>query len=411
MALIVQKYGGTSVSDTERIKSVAARIVETKNKGNEVIVVVSALGKTTDMLKSMAFDLNTAPQERELDVLLSTGEQVSSALLAMAIQSMGVEAVSFSGAQVGIVTDATHTKAKIKDIKTERLEQALSESKIVIVSGFQGVTGNNDITTLGRGGSDTTAVALAAKLGADVCEIFTDVEGVYTADPNIVSDAAKLGEVSYDEMLEIAANGSKVLQLRSVEWARRYGVVMHVRSSFSGKNGTVVKEGDSSMEKAVISSIAHNIGEAKITISGVPDKPGIAAAVFGALADAHINVDMILQNVSEKGFTDISFTTEQGDLKAAKNAVEKVVDKLDANGYDVDTDIAKVALIGAGMKSYPGVAATMFKVLSENDINIDMISTSSIKIACVIREKDVKKAVQALHKVFGLSKSETKTTT
>ncbi len=400
MTLIVQKYGGTSVGDTELIKKVAARIVETKKAGNDVIAVVSALGKTTDMLKDMAHAINTNPPEREMDALLSTGEQVSSALLAMAISSMGINAVSFTGAQIGIVTDNAHTKAKIVDIKTQRVKCELDKGNIVIATGFQGISLDNDITTLGRGGSDTTAVALAAKLKADVCEIYTDVDGIYTADPNLVKDARKLTEISYEEMLEAAASGSNVLQLRSVEWARRYGVVLHVRSSFSANDGTLVKEEDASMEKAIISSIAHTKGEAKITILGVADKPGIAALVFGALAQCNVNVDMILQNVSEKGFTDISFTVEKDDLNNATSVIEDIVGRLEAKGYDVDTSIAKLSLIGAGMKSHPGIAATMFKVLADNGINIDMISTSSIKIACVIREKEVKKAVNALHKAF-----------
>ena len=405
MSLIVQKYGGASVGDTALIKKVAARIVKTKNKGNNVIAVVSALGNTTDELKQKAFSLNPDPPEREMDALLSTGEQVSSALLAIAISKLGVEAVSFTGAQVGILTDGAHTKAKIVDIKTERLQKELAKGNIVIVTGFQGVTLDNDITTLGRGGSDTTAVALAAKLGAKTCEIYTDVDGVYTADPNLVGSARKLKAISYEEMLEAAVSGSKVLQLRSVEYARRYNVKLHVRSSFSDNNGTLVKEADSSMEKAIISSISHSIGEAKITLSGVPDKPGIAALVFGSLAKRNVNVDMILQNVSEKGSTDISFTVEEDDLRNAGNVMKEVVKELKAKGYDIDTDIAKVSLIGAGMKSHPGVAATMFKVLADNRINIDMISTSSIKVSCVIRAGQVKKAVNALHKVFGLEKS------
>lgn len=408
MALIVQKYGGTSVSDTDLIKKVAARVVKTKREGHDVIAVVSALGKTTDLLKDMAFNLNPSPPEREMDALLSTGEQVSSALLAMAISSLGIKAVSFTGSQVGILTDNSHTKARIVDVKTERIKKELNDGNIVIVTGFQGVSLDNNITTLGRGGSDTTAVALAAKLKADVCEILTDVDGVYTADPNLVPAARKLKEISYEEMLEAAANGSKVLQLRAVEWARRYNVTLHVRSSFSTKNGTLIKEEDDSMEQAMISSISHNIGDVKVTIASVPDKPGIAAAVFGNLADKNINVDMILQNVSEKGFTDISFTVEKDDLAITSEVMKDIVKVLKAKGYDLDTDIAKISLIGAGMRSHPGVAATMFRVLAENKINIDMISTSSIKISCVIRQKEVKKAVNALHKAFALDKSKAK---
>lgn len=404
MALVVQKYGGTSVGDTDLIKKVAARIVETKNKGNDVLAIVSALGKSTDELKEKALAINPNPPKREMDALLSTGEQVSSALLAMAISSLGINAVSFTGSQVGILTDNAHTKAKIMDIKTDRIQKELDKGNVVIVTGFQGVTVDNDITTLGRGGSDTTAVALAARLNANLCEIYTDVDGVYTADPNLVPDARKLKTISYEEMLEASSSGSKVLQLRSVEYARRYNVKLHVRSSFSDNEGTLVKEEDSSMEKAIISSIAHNIGEAKVTLSGVPDKPGIAALVFGSLAKQNVNVDMILQNVSEKGFTDISFTVEKDDLNSASTVMEKVVKELAAKGYDIDTEIAKISLIGAGMKSHLGVAAKMFKVLADNNINIDMISTSSIKISCVIRAKEVEKAVNALHKAFKLGR-------
>jgi len=402
LGIIVQKYGGSSVANAERIKNVAKRVVETKNQGNSVVVVVSALGDTTDDLLKMAYEITPSPPERELDMLLATGEQVSVALLGMAIYSLGCEAISFTGQQVGIVTDAAHTKAKILDIRSKRIMEEIKKDKIVIVAGFQGVTIDNDITTLGRGGSDTTAVALAAKLKADICEIYTDVDGVYTADPRIVPDAKKIDEISFDEMLEMAATGAKVLQVRSVEFGQNYGVCIHVRSSFSEEPGTLIKEANKVMEKAVIRGVTHDIDEAKITILGVPDKPGIAARVFRALSDANANVDMIIQNVSEKGFTDISFTVAKDDLIKAKNVVDKIVVELGARGSLCDENIAKISLIGAGMITHPGVAADMFSVLAENNINIEMISTSSIKISCVIDEKDVGVAVKALHDKFGL---------
>ncbi len=402
MGIIVQKYGGSSVADIERIKDVAKRIVKTKNQGNSVVVVVSALGDTTDNLLEMAYKMTSLPPERELDMLLATGEQVSVALLSMAIHSLGHEAISFTGQQVGIVTDAVHTKAKILDIHSERILSAIEEGKIVIVAGFQGVTGDNDITTLGRGGSDTTAVALAAKLKADICEIYTDVDGVYTADPHIAPSASKIAEISFDEMLEMAATGAKVLQARSVEFGRNHGVAIHVRSSFSDEPGTLIEEAGKIMEKAIISGVTHDVDEAKITILGVPDRPGIAAKVFRTLADANVNVDMIIQNVSEKGCADISFTVVKDDLDRAKDVVDKITVELKARGSTCDEGIAKISLIGAGMKTHPGVAADMFSVLAENNINIEMISTSSIKISCVISEKDVESAVKALHEKFGL---------
>jgi len=402
LGIIVQKYGGSSIANAERIKNVAKRIVKTKNQGNSVIVVVSALGDTTDNLLKMAHEITPSPPERELDMLLATGEQVSVALLGMAIYSLGYEAISFTGQQVGIVTDAVHTKAKILDVRSKRIMEEIKKDKVVIVAGFQGVTIDNDITTLGRGGSDTTAVALAAKLKADVCEIYTDVDGVYTADPRMVSDAKKIDEISFDEMLEMAATGAKVLQVRSVEFGQNYGVYIHVRSSFSEEPGTLIKEADKVMEKAVIRGVTHDIDEAKITILGVPDKPGIAARVFRALSDANANVDMIIQNVSEKGFTDISFTVTKDDLIKAKDVVDKIVVELGARGSLCDENIAKISLIGAGMITHPGVAADMFSALAGNNINIEMISTSSIKISCVIDEKDVGVAVRALHDKFGL---------
>ncbi|RJQ50997.1 MAG: aspartate kinase [Actinobacteria bacterium] len=403
MALVVQKYGGTSVGNTERLKNVAKRVVSTKAEGNDVVVVVSALGDTTDELIRQAYEICENPPEREIDVLLSTGEQASSALLAMAIEELGRPAVSFTGAQCGMLTDSSHTKAKIVEVRGDRIMAELEKGSIVIVAGFQGMSANGDITTLGRGGSDTTAVALASQLQAEVCEIYTDVDGVFTADPRIVPTAAKLPTISYEEMLEMAATGAKVLQLRSVEFARNYGVKLHVRSSFSDADGTVVKEADESMEQAIVSGVTHDEGEAKVTLLGVPDRPGVAASVFRRLADAMVNVDMIIQNVSEQGLTDISFTVGKEDLQRAKATVSAIVQELGAKGASYDENIAKVTLVGAGMRSHPGVAADMFGVLADRGINIEMISTSSIKISCVIDAGRVAEAVQALHDEFGLA--------
>ncbi|MEW5705658.1 MAG: aspartate kinase [Actinomycetota bacterium] len=403
MGIVVQKFGGSSVADVEKIKNVAKRVVETKEAGKAVVVVVSALGNTTDELISLARQISPNPPEREMDMLLSTGEQISVALLAMAIYALGHDAISFTGYQVGILTDDSHTKARILDVKSERVLEELDKGKIVIVAGFQGVTIDNDITTLGRGGSDTTAVALAASLKAEKCEIYTDVEGVFTADPRIVPDASLVPEITYEEMLEMAATGAKVLQLRSVEFARNHGVVIHVKSSFTGGAGTVVKEEDSKMERPIISGVTHDTGEGKMTIFGVPDRPGIAAKIFRPLAAANINVDMIVQTVSYEGYTDISFTLSIDDLLKAENIIKGIVEELGAKGYAHDKGIAKVAIVGAGMKSHPGVAADMFDVLAKNGINIQMISTSPIRIACIIEEKHVEDAVRALHDHFQLS--------
>lgn len=406
MGIIVQKYGGTSIADVERIKNVAKRVVHAKEAGNSVVVVVSALGETTDELLKLAYQISFAPPERELDMLLATGEQMSVALLAMAIEALGYDAISFTGLQVGILTDAAHTKAKIIDIKSDRILNELGKGKIVIVAGFQGVTVDSDITTLGRGGSDTTAVALAAKLKADVCEIYTDVEGVFTADPRIVPDSRKISVISYDEMLEMSATGAKVMQLRAVEYGKNYGVVIHVRSSFSDNPGTIIKEADEMLERPIISGITYDVGEAKVTILDVPDRPGIAAKVFRSLAEKNINVDIIIQNVSEKGLTDISFTVAKEDLNKAKDVMGEVVKGLGARGCTYDEGIAKVSLIGAGMRTHPGVAADMFGALAAENINIEMISTSAIKVSCVVREDSVEKAVEALHKKFNLSKEQ-----
>lgn len=404
MKIVVQKFGGTSVADTGKIRNVARRVTESRKRGDHVVVVISALGDTTDRLVKLAFEISPRPREREIDMLLSTGEQVSVALLSMAIHEMGYEAISFTGAQVGIVTDASHTKARILDVKVGRILEELEKGSIVIVAGFQGVTLDDQITTLGRGGSDTTAVALAAALKADACEIFTDVDGVYTADPRLVPEARRLPSVSYEEMLEMAATGARVLQLRSVEFARNYGVVMHVRSSFKDEEGTWIAESDERMERAIISGVTHEINEAKVTIYHLPDRPGVAASLFQALARENINVDMIIQNVSEKGKTDISFTVGQDDVGKAAAISERAADELEAGGVTVDESIAKISLVGAGMRTHPGVAADMFSALAENDINIEMISTSTIKISCVIQAGDVHKAVNAIHKKFGLDK-------
>lgn len=403
MAVIVQKYGGTSVGTPERIRAVAERLVSASEAGNRLVAVVSAMGDVTDELVSLAAQINPEPPEREMDMLLATGEQVSIALLAMAIHALGHEAISFTGPQVGIVTDHGHTKAKILEVRADRVRAALAEGRIVIVAGFQGMTDDGHITTLGRGGSDTTAVAVAAGIGADVCEIYTDVDGVYTADPRVVSDARKIDEISYEEMLELAASGAGVLNLRSVEFARNHGVVIHCRSSFTGVPGTIVKEADASMEQAIISGVAHDTSEAKVTIRDLPDRPGVAASVFTKLAEANVNVDMIIQNVSEAGTTDISFTTPKADLIRARRAADAIVDELGAREWLVDESIAKVSLVGAGMKTHPGVAAQMFRALAAAGVNIDLIATSTIRITCVVQASQVDEAVRALHSSFGLS--------
>ena len=402
MTVVVQKYGGSSVANTERILNVARRIVATYDAGNSVCAVISARGDTTDELLAMAHEITDRPPERELDMLLSAGERISCALLAMAIHTLGREAVSFTGSQAGIVTDTTHTKAKIVGISPRRVEEALADGKITLVAGFQGVSTAKDVTTLGRGGSDTTAVALAHALGAGVCEIYSDVDGVYTANPALVAGARKLEAVSYEEMLEMASSGAQVLALRSVEYARRYHVVIHSRSSFSDAEGTWVKEEDESMEQAVVSGVTYTTDEAKVTVRGVPDRPGVAADVFSALADAHVNVDMIIQNVGDQGHSDISCTVPIDDLPDAREALDAVVARLRARGYTADDTMAKLSLIGAGMRTHPGVAALMFRTLAERGINLEMISTSPIKVSCVIAKDRVEEAVRALHDAFEL---------
>ena len=406
MALVVTKFGGTSVGSTERIRAVARRLIARKLAGDDVVAVVSAMGRVTDELVELARDITTEPAEREMDMLLSTGEQVSIALLAMAIIAEGQDAVSFTGAQVGIVTDSVHSKAKITEVRGDRVREALADGNIVIVAGFQGMTADGMITTLGRGGSDTTAVAVAAGVGADVCEIYTDVDGVYTADPRVVSDARKIDALSYDEMLEMAASGAGVLQMRSVEFARNHGVVIHCRSSFHDEPGTIIKEADETMEQAIISGVTHDTSEAKVTLRDVPDHPGVAARVFSELAEANVNVDMIIQNVSEAGATDISFTVPKDDLVRAKRAVSAVCEELKAREWSVDESIAKVSLVGAGMKTHPGISAKMFSTLADAGVNISLISTSPIRISCVISADKVVTAVRALHDAFDLASDE-----
>lgn len=400
MALIVQKFGGSSVADAEKIKNVARKVIREREKGNDVVVVVSAMGKTTDNLLALAHQITDKPDPREIDMLLATGEQVSIALLAMAIHSLGYPAISFTGPQVGIWTDRAHRKAKIVKINTEKIENMLAQGKIVIVAGFQGCTFDNEITTLGRGGSDTTAVALAAALKAKVCDIYTDVDGVYTADPRIVKNAKKLKRISYDEMLELAALGAKVLHSRSVEFGKNFNVPIHVRSSFSDEPGTLVTKEVPAMEDIVVSGVAYNRNEAKISILGVPDRPGIAAELFGALAEANIVVDMIIQNVAANNMNDISFTVGKEDFDQALQVTKEVCKRINARDVIYDKDIAKVSIVGVGMKSHCGVAAAMFRALAKHNINIEMISTSEIKISCVIKAEHCDKAVQVIHEEF-----------
>jgi aspartate kinase len=404
MALVVQKFGGSSMADAECIQRVARIVKSEKVKGNAVVVVVSAMGKTTDGLIELSRKITLTPSEREMDMLMSTGEQVSVAMLAMALQAIAVDAISMTGAQVGIRTDTLHTKARIVEINSEKLFKKLKEGKVVIVAGFQGVDAEDNITTLGRGGSDTTAVAIAAAIKADVCDIYTDVDGVYTADPRIVSDARKLSVITYDEMLELAAAGAKVMHSRSIEFAKKYNVIVQVRSSFDPeKIGTFIQEEGNIMEAPVVSGITSNTNEAKISILRVPDSPGIAAKLFTALAEAHFNIDMIIQNVSHKGETDISFTVPKEDFRKAIAVSEIMVKKLNAKGLTSDENIAKVSIVGVGMKGHSGIASKMFSALAENKINIHMISTSEIKISVVIDFEEADVAVRALHKTFELN--------
>src|SRR6059036_433533 len=399
MALIVQKYGGSSVADAEKIKNVARRVAESAFN-NQLVVVVSAMGKTTDSLVGLAGQITRTPEPRELDMLLATGEQVTIALLAMALQALGRKARSFTGPQVGMRTDRAHTKARITRITPERARAALEAGEIVVVAGFQGLSDDDEITTLGRGGSDLTAVALAAALKAEVCEIYTDVDGVYTADPAIVPDAKKLARVSYDEMLEMASLGAKVLQSRSVEFAKKYGVTVHVRSTFKPDPGTLVTKEEQGMEEVVVTGVTHDRSQAKISILRVPDRPGIAAQAFGAIAAKNIVVDMIVQNISRDGYTDMSFTLPRGDHAGAVVALEEVAREIGARGIAHDERVAKVSIVGVGMRSHSGVASTMFAALAREGINIQMISTSEIAVSCVIEDKYAELAVRTLHDAF-----------
>lgn len=406
MALIVCKFGGTSVASPERIQKVAKRLIARKQAGNDVVAVVSAMGKTTDELVGLARALNPNPPVREMDRLLSTGEQVSMSLLAMAIEARGYKALSFTGHQAGIETDDSHQRAKIVKVHSERIMEAIAEGAIPVIAGFQGIDPSGDITTLGRGGSDTTAVAIAWGINADVCEIYSDVDGVYSADPRVCPHARKLDQISYDDMLEMSAAGSGVLQMRAVEFARKFGVVIHSRSAFTETDGTFVKEATDMMEEAVITGIAHDTSEVKVTIRGVPDATGVAAKVFGALAANSVNTDMIIQNASEAGVTDISFTCPDADLARARETVDVVAPQIGAREVVVDEDIAKVSLVGTGMKSSPGVAAKAFAVLGENQINIDAISTSPIRLSVVVSAAQAAEAVRCLHTAFGLDSDE-----
>jgi len=402
VARIVQKFGGTSVADADRIREVAKHVAWTRQNGDEVVVVVSAMGKTTDELVRMAEDVSSVTPGRELDMLLTAGERITMSLLCMALAELGVEAASFTGSQAGIITDTTHTKAKILEVRATRLTEALAEGVVPVVAGFQGVSTTRDITTLGRGGSDTTAVALAAALGADRCEIYTDVSGVFTADPRVVPSARRLQRISFDEMLEIASTGGRVLALRSVEFARNHHVPVHVRSSFTWEPGTWVTEEDPSMEQPIVSAVTSEVSEVKVTITAVPDRPGVAATVFRALAERAVNVDMIVQNTSREGLTDISFTVPRAELVAAREVTQSLSAGIGAREVLVDEGIAQVSIVGAGMKTHPGVTAMMFETLAKAGINIEMISTSPIRISCVVRAEAVDKAVRALHDAFGL---------
>ena len=407
-SLIVQKYGGSSVANPERIKRVAQRVVETKRRGHDLVVVVSALGDTTDELLDLARQISHDPPERELDMLMATGEQVSVALLAMAIEELGEAAISFTGAQVGILTDGAHTKAKLIDIDAKRIFEQLRKSRIVIVAGFQGISMSQEITTLGRGGSDLTAVALAKALSAPMCEIYTDVEGVFTADPRIVPNARKLASISYDEMLEMASLGAQVMQARSIFVAKRFDVPIHVRSSFSSREGTMITKAVKAMEEIVVSGVTLQKDESKVTIRDVPDKPGMAAEIFRELAAQDINVDMIVQNVSREGSTDLSFTVPKSDLTGTLRIARTVGQRIGAGEVTTDEDIAKVSIVGIGMRSHSGVASKTFEAMAKERINIEMISTSEIKLSCVIRKAHAERAVRAIHQAFGLSRRKTK---
>ncbi|MFC1645773.1 aspartate kinase [Candidatus Omnitrophota bacterium] len=404
MSLIVQKYGGSSVSNAACIQAVAKRVAKYRRKGHKLVVVVSALGDTTDELLDLVSKITEEPSDREMDMLLSTGEQVSVAILAIALHKLGLEAISFTGAQVGIITDTSHGKARILKINADRIKQELKKGKIVIVAGFQGINLDQDITTLGRGGSDLTAVALAQTLRADYCEIFTDVDGVYTGDPRVVKDAKKINKISYDEMLEMASLGAQIMQARSIEMAKKFNVPIHVRSSFTNNLGTMIVKEAKNMEDVVVRGITINKNEAKITICDVPDRPGIAAKIFKTIAENSINVDMIVQNVSHTRRTDISFTVPKSGAAKAEKITRKIAKRIGAGGVIVDTNIARISIVGVGMKSHPGVAAKMFEILAKKKVNIEMISTSEISISCIINKKSAERALKAVHEKFNLSK-------
>ncbi len=402
MRLVVKKFGGTSVGTLDRIREVAKKVAAARDGGEGIVVVVSAMAGETDRLVQLGYQVSDNPNEREFDLLLSTGEMVSSALLAIALNAMGYAAESLTGRQVGILTDSVHTKARIRKINGERILQTLEQGKIAVVAGFQGIDEREDMTTLGRGGSDTTAVALAAALGADLCEIYTDVDGIYTADPNVVPEARRLRKISYDEMLEMASLGAKVLQTRSVEVAKIYNVSVLVKSTFQEGEGTLVTHEDAELEKVVVSGVTLDKNQARLTVAGVPDRPGVAAKIFGKVSDAHIIVDMIVQNVGEQELTDISFTVARSDAKKALTLVQEVLPEIGAHDVKLDAKIAKVSIIGAGMRSHSGIATMMFAALARENVNILMISTSEIKISCVIDEKYAELAVRTLHEAFDL---------
>ena len=402
MALIVQKYGGTSVADPDRIRACADNVAITKKRGNDVIVVVSAMGKATDNLIALADSVATNQSGREMDMLLTTGERQTAALMTMALQDRGIDAISYTGSQVGIITDTSHRKAKIVEVKGDRVRASIAEGKVCVIAGFQGVSTAKEITTMGRGASDLTASAIAQAMNADACEIYTDVTGVFTADPRIVPQARKLTKIHFDEMLEMAGAGSKVLALRSVEFARNHDVPLHVRSAFTWEQGTWVTNEEPSVEDPIISGVVTDMTEAKVTVLGVPDQPGISAALFEPLADAHINVDMIVQNTSIDGATDISFTMPMADLAQAESIVQRIASEIGATAVTHDDDIAKVSLVGAGMKSSPGIAAKMFRVLADENVNIQMISTSTIRVSVILPADDMERAARALHTAFGL---------
>jgi aspartate kinase len=402
VALLVQKFGGTSVGDPDRIREVADHVVRDRRRGNAVVLVVSAMGKETDQLLRLAADVSAKRPGREMDMLITGGERKACALVAMALSDAGVPAQSFTGSQAGFLTDTTHTNAKILEVRPGRIREAVDRGIVPVVGGAQGVSVDNDITFLGRGGSDTTAVALAHALGADACELYTDVPGVFTTDPRVVPEARKMHQISYDELLEMTATGCPKPAMRSVELARTYGVKLHVRSAFTWEPGTWVTQEDLDMEQAIVSAVTHDTGDAKLTVSGVPDRPGVAALLFRRLADDDINVDMIVQNVSAAGVTDISFTLPADQLAVGVAIVNGLAAEIGATGVSSDSDIARVSIVGAGMKSHPGVAATMFEVLSNAGINIEMIQTSAIRLTCVVRETEAEKAVAVLHAAFGL---------